>query len=771
MATAKHGELYVTKRDGRKEPLNIEKIHRQVMWATEGISGVSASEVEIRSQLQFYPGMRTKDIQETLIKAAADLITEENPNYQFVAGRLINYHIRKEVYGGIKPVLLKDHVAQVIAEGYYDPELATSYTDDEWTVMETYLDHGRDFDLTYVAMEQWRGKYLVKNRVTGQLFETPQMAYMLIAATLFATYPKGSRLKWVKDYYDAISTHDISLPTPVMAGVRTPQRQFSSCVLIECDDSLNSIIATGGAIVKYVSQKAGIGINVGSIRGVGSAIRSGDAYHTGIINFIKKFQADVKSCNQGGIRGGAATVYFPFWHLEFEDMVVLKNNKGTEENRARHMDYGVQFNKLAYERLLTGGNLTLFSPKDVPGLYESFFEDQDQFKELYEAAEKNPKIRKKTLKAIDLFTMFMQERKNTGRIYLMNVDHANTHSSFIESVAPVRQSNLCAEITLPTKPLQDLNDPNGLIALCTLSAINWGKIREPKDFEKPCTLAVRGLDALLSYQNYPVLAAEKHTQLYRPLGVGIINLAYWLAKNGLKYSDDSALEMVDEYAEAWSYYLIKASVDLAKENGQCQASDHTKYSLGVMPIDTRKKEVDELVAYQERMPWDQLRASAREHGIRNATLMALMPSETSSQLANATNGIEPPRSYISIKQSKDGVLKQVVPEYRRLKNRYELLWDQPNPEGYLKISAVLQKYIDQSISVNTSYNPEFYDEQQLPMSELLRHMIMGYKYGLKTYYYMNTQDGAGEVQVDKMVKQDDKLESPPEDQTCDSCVL
>lgn len=771
MATSKHGEIHVVKRDGRKEPLDIEKIHRQVMWATEGISGVSASEVEIRSQLQFYPGMRTKEIQETLIKAAADLITEETPNYQYVAGRLINYHIRKEVYGGPTAGHIRDHVAKVVAEGYYDRSLLEAYTEHDWNVMETYIDHDRDYELTYVAMEQWRGKYLVKNRVTGKLFETPQMAYMLVAATLFASYPAETRLKWVKDYYDAISQHDVSLPTPVMAGVRTPQRQFSSCVLIECDDSLDSIIATGGAIVKYVSQKAGIGINVGSIRGVGSAIRSGDAYHTGIINFIKKFQADVKSCNQGGIRGGAATVYFPFWHLEFEDMIVLKNNKGTEENRARHMDYGVQFNKLAYERLLTGGNLTLFSPKDVPGLYEAFFADQDRFKELYEAAERNPKIRKKTLKAIDLFTMFMQERKNTGRIYLMNVDHANTHSSFIESVAPVRQSNLCAEITLPTKPLQDLNDPNGLIALCTLSAINWGKIREPKDFEKPCTLAVRGLDALLSYQNYPVLAAQKHTQLYRPLGVGIINFAYWLAKNGLKYSDDSALEMVDEYAEAWSYYLIKASIDLAREKGACEGAADTKYAHGIMPIDTRKRDVDELVPHRERMPWNQLRDAAQAHGIRNATLMALMPSESSSQLSNATNGIEPPRGYISVKGSKDGVLRQVVPEYRRLKNRYELLWDQPNPEGYLKISSVLQKYIDQSISVNTSYNPDFYEDQQLPMSDLLRHMIMGYKYGLKTFYYMNTHDGAGELQVDKMVKQDDKLEPSPEEQTCDSCVL
>lgn len=772
MAASKHGEIYVTKRDGRREPLNIEKIHRQVMWATEGISGVSASEVEIRSQLQFYPGIKTRDIQETLIKAAADLITEETPNYQYVAGRLINYHIRKEVYGGIIPDGLGDHVTRIVNEGYYDRSLIDSFSDNDWKVMETYIDHDRDYDLTYVAMEQWRGKYLVKNRVTGQLFETPQMAYMLVAATLFASYPKETRMKWIKDYYDAISNHDISLPTPVMAGVRTPQRQFSSCVLIECDDSLDSIIATGGAIVKYVSQKAGIGINVGAIRGVGSPIRNGDAYHTGVVNFIKKFQADVKSCNQGGIRGGAATVYFPFWHLEFEDMIVLKNNKGTEENRARHMDYGVQFNKLAYERLLTGGNLTLFSPRDVSGLYDAFFSDQDRFKELYEAAERDPKIRKKTMKAIDLFTMFMQERKNTGRVYLMNVDHANTHSSFDESVAPIKQSNLCAEITLPTRPLRDLNDPNGLIALCTLSAINWGKVREPKDFEKPCTLAVRGLDALLSYQNYPVLAAQQHTDLYRPLGIGIINFAYWLAKNGMKYSDDSALEMVDEYAEAWSYYLIKASIDLARERGACDGSADTKYSKGVMPIDTRKREVDDLVQYQERMPWDNLRAAAREHGIRNSTLMALMPSESSSQLSNATNGIEPPRGYISIKGSKDGVLKQVVPEYRRLKNRYELLWDQTSPEGYLKITAILQKYIDQSISVNTSYNPEHYDEQQLPMSELLRHMVLGYKWGLKTWYYMNTYDGAGEVQVDKLVEESQATVSTSgDDAVCDSCVL
>lgn len=770
MGSAKQGEIYVTKRDGHKELLDIEKIHRQVMWATEGISGVSASEVEIRSQLQFYAGIKTIDIQETLIKAAADLITEDTPNYQFVAGRLINYHIRKEVYDGPVPSTIKDHVERIVATGYYDQALLEHYSLDEWKIIETYIDHDRDYDLTYVAMEQWRGKYLVKNRVTGQLFETPQMAYMLIAATLFSSYPKETRLKFIKDYYDAISTHDISLPTPVMAGVRTPQRQFSSCVLIECDDSLDSINATTSAIVRYVSQKAGIGINAGKIRAIGSPIRKGDAYHTGIVPFIKLFQSAVKSCNQGGIRGGAATLYFPFWHLEFEDLIVLKNNKGTEENRARHMDYGVQFNKLAYERLLSGGNITLFSPSDVPGLYDAFFSDQDKFKEIYETAERNTKIRKKSVKAIDLFTMFMQERKNTGRVYVMNVDHANTHGSFIESAAPIKQSNLCAEITLPTLPMNDINDQNGLVALCTLSAINWGKIKEPKDFEKPCALAVRGLDALLSYQSYPVLAAKNHTEMYRPLGIGIINFAYWLAKNGLKYSDNDALALVDEYTEAWSYYLIKASVDLAKEKGACNAAENTKYSKGIMPIDTRKKEVDELVTHVERMPWDQLRSDAKKYGIRNSTVMALMPSESSSQLSNATNGIEPPRSYISIKQSKDGVLKQVVPEYRRLKNKYDLLWDQKSPEGYLKIAAILQKYVDQAISINTSYNPEYYPEQQLPMSELLRHMVLGYKWGHKTWYYMNTADGAGEINVTKMINDTATAETVDET-TCDSCVI
>ena len=765
--------ITVTKRDGRKEDLNLDKLHRVVFWATEGINNVSASELELRSQIQFYNGIKTSDLQETLIKAAADLISEENPNYQYVAGRLINYALRKEVYNDYTPCHLKDLVKKNVELGYYAPELLEWYGDNEWDRLNSFVKHDRDMSLTYVAMEQLRGKYLVQNRVTGQILETPQVCYLLIAATLFAQYPRDTRMSWIRDYYEAISTHDISLPTPVMAGVRTPQRQFSSCVLIETGDSLDSINATTSSIVKYVSQKAGIGIGAGRIRALGSPIRQGDATHTGVIPFYKMFQAAVRSCSQGGVRNGAATLYYPIWHYEVEDLLVLKNNKGVEDNRVRHMDYGVQFSRLFYQRLIQGGDITLFSPNDVPDMYEAFFNDQERFQDLYEKAEKNPKLRKKTIKAIDLFSSFMQERKDTGRIYLQNVDNANLHSSFDEKVAPIRQSNLCAEIDLPTKPLNHIFDEEGRIALCTLSAINWGNIRDPRDFEKTCTLAVRGLDALLSYQHYPVRAAEVATQEHRPLGVGIINFAYWLAKNDLSYSDPAALAKVDEYAEAWSYYLIKASVDLAKELGPCGKPSDTKYAKGIVPIDTRKREIDELVPHVERMPWNQLREDLKQYGIRNATLMALMPAETSAQIANATNGIEPPRSYISVKQSKHGVLKQVVPEYRRLKNKYELLWEQSSPEGYLKICSILQKYIDQGISVNTSYNPQFFEDEKIPLSIMLQHLLMFYKYGGKQLYYFNSYDGQGEVNIKKFVE-DVIPETTPkviEQAECDSCTI
>ena len=770
----------VAKRDGRKEELDLEKLHKVVFWATDGVTGVSPSEVEIKSSIQFYNGISSSDIQETLIRAAAELITEETPNYQYVAGRLINYHLRKQVYNNFEPCHVKQLVETNTKLGYYDAELLGYYSDEEWDKINGFIKHERDENLTYVAMEQLRGKYLLQNRVTKQVYETPQMCYILIAATLFNKEPKETRLQIVKEYYDAISLHDISLPTPVMAGVRTPQRQFSSCVLIETDDSLDSINATSSSIVKYVSQKAGIGIGAGSIRAINSPIRNGDTAHTGVIPFYRLFQSSVKSCSQGGVRGGAATLYYPIWHYEAEDLLVLKNNKGTNETRIRQMDYGVQFNKLMYERLLTGGDITLFSPHDVPGLYDAFFADQDLFKEIYERAERNTRIRKKTVKAMDLFSSFMQERKDTGRIYLQNVDHANTHSSFDQSIHPVRQSNLCAEIDLPTRPLNGFDDPDGRIALCTLSAVNWGNIKSPEDFERPCKLAVRGLDALLSYQNYPVRAAKESTEDFRPLGVGIINFAYWLAKNDLDYTSDNALAKVDEFAEAWSYYLIQASADLAAEKGACRLSNETKYGQGIVPCDTRKIEVDELVPHQERMDWAGLRKQLAMTGIRNATTMALMPSETSAQIANATNGIEPPRSLISIKQSKDGILKQVVPEYRRLKNKYELLWDQSTPEGYIKIVSVLQKWIDQGISVNTSYNPVFYDDEKIPMSVMLQHLVMFYKYGGKQLYYFNTYDGAGEVDVDKiaqsMLKSEDKTQEDfatqeEYDEYCESCVI
>lgn len=760
--------INVTKRNGTTEALNLEKFHKVTAWACEDITGVSPSEIELKSRIQFYDGIKSSDIQETLIRSAADLITEETPNYQFVAGRLINYHLRKMVYGGYKPKHLWDQIHTMINMGYYDVYLGTQYSYQEIEELNDYIKHDRDFDIAYAGMEQFRGKYAVKHRATGTIFETPNMSFMCIAMVLFAKYPEETRLSWVKEYYDAISTFDLSLPTPIMAGVRTPQRQFSSCVLIETDDSLDSINATTSSIVKYVSQKAGIGIGAGRIRAINSPVRNGDTVHTGTIPFIKLFQAAVKSCSQGGVRGGAATLYYPIWHLEVEDLLVLKNNKGTEESRARHMDYGVQLNRVMYERLLQGKDITLFSPADVPEMYEAFYNDVDKFRTLYEEAESNLEIRRKTLSAMELFSKLMMERKDTGRIYIMNVDHCNEHGSFDSALHPVRMSNLCCEITLPTIPLRELNDEDGRIALCTLSAINWGKIKHVDDFERICRLAVRGLDALLTFQNYPVTAAKKAVSDFRPLGVGIINLAYWMAKNDIRYQDvtPEQLTKIHRMMEAMSYYLIQASVELAEEQQPCDLSRQTKYGQGVLPVDTYKKDVDALVSDSSlHMPWADLRDRLRSVGIRNATLMAFMPSETSSQISNATNGIEPPRALISVKQSKDGVLKQVVPEYRRLKNKYDLLWDQTSPEGYLRICAVLQKFVDQAISVNTSYNPKYYEEDKIPMTELMKHLLMHYKLGGKTLYYNNTHDGAGEVEFA------DLPSAAVDEDDCDSCKI
>jgi len=759
--------IFVTKRDGRTEPFDLDKVHKVLEWATADITSVSISEIELKANIQLYDKIPAYDIHELLIKSAAELISDKTPNYQYVASRLINYKLRKEVYGQYEPWPLAHLIIENVSRGVYDGSIMEEYTRDEIDQLGSYIKHDRDDSFTFVGMEQFRGKYLVQDRRTKEYYETPQMLYMMIAATLFMNYPKDTRMKWVKEFYDAISQFYISLPTPIMAGVRTPTRQFSSCVLIESGDSLDSINATATSIVRYISKKAGIGISAGSIRAIGSKIADGSIVHTGLIPFLKYFQSAVKSCSQGGVRGGAATVYLPIWHLEFDDLVVLKNNKGTEETRVRHMDYAFQFNKLMYERLLSGGNITFFSPDEVPGLYEAFYADQDKFRELYEKYERKTSIRKKVMPAIEVFSEFIKERKDTGRIYLMNVDHANEHGAFKPELAPIRQSNLCCEINLPTKPLNSANDDEGEISLCTLSAINWGLINEPKDFERYCTLAVRALDALLDYQHYPVKAAQVSTFNRRPLGVGIINLAYFLAKRGLAYNEE-ALVTVDEYAEAWSYYLIKASADLAAEQGSIPYITSSKYGDGVLPIDTYKKDVDELVKPKQRMNWKELRKQLKNTGIRNSTLMALMPAETSAQISNSTNGIEPPRALVSYKQSKDGVMAQVVPGYHHLKNKYDLLWDQKSPQGYLKICAVLQKYIDQGISVNTSYNPEHFDEGKVPMSEMIKDIVTFYKYGGKQLYYNNTYDGSGEFKEEVSVE----LESAAQDdEHCESCVI
>ncbi|HCV01966.1 MAG TPA: ribonucleoside-diphosphate reductase subunit alpha [Pseudoalteromonas sp.] len=751
-------QLSVSKRDGRKESLDLDKIHRVIAWAAEGLNNVSVSQVELKSHIQFYDGIRTDDIHETIIKAAADQISKDTPDYQYLAARLAVFHLRKKAYGQFEPPRLYDHITKLVEDKRYDQHLLVDYTEQEIDELDSYIDHNRDLNFSYAAVKQLEGKYLVQNRVTGEIYESAQFLYILVAASLFSDYPKETRLDYIKRFYDAVSTFKISLPTPIMAGVRTPTRQFSSCVLIECGDSLDSINATSSAIVKYVSQRAGIGINAGRIRALGSPIRNGEAYHTGCIPFYKHFQTAVKSCSQGGVRGGAATLFYPLWHLEVENLLVLKNNRGVEDNRVRHLDYGVQFNKLMYSRLIKDDYITLFSPSDVPGLYDAFFEDQAKFDELYVKYEQDESIRKKRIKAIELFSMFAQERASTGRIYLQNVDHCNTHSPFISTVAPIRQSNLCLEIALPTKPLSNVMDEEGEIALCTLSAFNLGAIESLDELEELAELAVRALDNLLDFQDYPVPAAKNATMGRRTLGIGVINFAYYLAKNGKRYSDGSANALTHKTFEAIQYYLMKASNELAKERGACPKFNETTYSQGIMPTDTYKRDLDQFCNEPLHLDWDSLRASIKEHGMRNSTLSALMPSETSSQISNATNGIEPPRGHISVKASKDGILKQVVPDYENLKDNYELLWDIPSNDGYLQLVGIMQKFVDQTISANTNYDPSKYEGGKVPMKVLLKDLLTAYKLGVKTLYYHNTRDGASDSQ--------DELTPEVEDDGC-----
>ncbi len=741
-------KIQVTKRDGRLEPIELDKIHKVIEWAAHGLDNVSVSQVELKSHIQFYEGIKTRDIHETIIKSAADLISEDTPDYQYLAARLAIFHLRKIAYNKFTPPHLYDHVKKLTDAGKYDQHILADYSRAEFDELEEYLDHWRDMNLAYAAVEQMAGKYLVQDRVSKTVYESPQFLYMLVGMCLFSRYEKSERMNYVKRFYDATSEFKISLPTPIMSGVRTPSRQFSSCVLIECGDSLDSINATTSAIVRYVSQRAGIGINAGRIRALGSPIRGGEAQHTGCIPFYKLFQTAVKCCSQGGVRGGAATLFYPLWHLEVESLLVLKNNRGVEDNRVRHMDYGVQLNKTMYTRLIKGQDISLFSPGDTPGLYDAFFEDQDKFEELYTKYENDPAIRSRQIPAADLFSLMMQERASTGRIYIQNVDHCNTHSPFDATVAPIRQSNLCMEIALPTKPLDNINDEEGEIALCTLSAVNLGKVENVSDIEEPAELIVRALDALLDYQDYPVKAAQNGSMRRRTLGVGVINYAYYLAKNGVRYSDDSALGLTHQTFEALQFYLLKASNKLAKEQGACPAFNETTYSQGILPIDTYKKDLDKICQEPLHLDWETLRTEITSHGLRNSTLTALMPSETSSQIANATNGIEPPRGLVSIKASKDGILKQVVPEIDKLKNQYELLWQMPNNDGYLKLVAVMQKFVDQSISANTNYDPVRYEGGRVPMKILLKDLLNAYKLGVKTLYYHNTRDGANDAQAD-----------------------
>ena len=748
-------DIQVIKRDGTRESIDLEKIHRVVHWASQDLENISVSQVEINSRLAFFDGIKTEDIHETIIKSAADLISTNVPDYQYLAARLAIFHLRKKAFKSFTPPSLIHHVINLTDLGIYDKDILNKYNKTEFKELENYIDHWRDMNFSYAAVKQLEGKYLVQNRVTGEIFESPQFLYMLVGMCLFQEYKGKIRLDFVKRFYDAASTFKISLPTPIMAGVRTPTRQFSSCVLIETDDDLDSINASSAAIVKYVSQRAGIGINAGRIRALGSPIRGGEATHTGCIPFFKHFHTAVKSCSQGGVRGGAATLFYPLWHLEVESLLVLKNNAGTDENRIRHLDYGVQFNGLMYQRFLADGDITLFSPNDVPGLYDAFFADQIEFKELYEKYEKDKTIRKEKIKARDLFSKFMKERANTGRIYLQNVDHCNTHGAFDAKLAPIKQSNLCMEITLPTKPLYDIQDKNGEVALCTLSAVNLGALDSLDELEDITEIIVRSLDSLLDYQDYPLKAAELTSKNRRTLGIGVTNLAYYLAKNNAKYSDGSGNELIHKTFEALQFYSLKASNKLANDFGACPLFSETQYAKGILPVDSYKKDIDEFCDTKLDLDWNSLRNDIKAIGLRNSTLTALMPCESSSQISNSTNGIEPPRGFVSIKQSKDGILKQVVPEYEKLHNKYELLWDIRDNEGYLQLCAIMQKFVDQSISTNTHYNPSQYEGSKVPMKLFLMDLLKAYKYGIKTLYYHTTRDGSSDDQNNNKSIDDD----------------
>ena len=759
----------VKKRDGRIEPLDLDKMHLMVEEATKGLAGISASQVEMKSGIQFYDGITTEEIQEILIRSASDLIELDHPNYQFVAARLLLFAVRKQLYGKMRELpTLENHIYSCVNSEVYDSNIFLKYSKEEIARADSYIDHDRDFLFTYAGLRQVVDKYLVQDRSGGGVYETPQFMYMMIALTIFAEYPKETRMSYVKRYYDAISRHKINIPTPIMAGVRTPLRQFASCVLVDVDDTLDSIFSSDMAIGRYVAQRAGIGINAGRIRGINSKIRGGEVQHTGVVPFLKKFESTVRCCTQNGIRGGSATVHFPIWHQEIEDILVLKNNKGTEDNRVRKLDYSIQISKLFYERFIKNEEISLFSPHDVPGLYDAF--GTDRFDGMYVDYESDQSIPRKTIGAQELILDLLKERAETGRIYIMNIDHCNTHSSFKDKV---NMSNLCQEITLPTDPIGHIDDEYGEIALCILSAINVGKVKSDDELEELCDLSVRGLEELIDYQDYPVKAAERATKARRSLGIGFIGLAHYLAKLGFNYDSQEAWDAVHGLSESFQYYLLKASNQLAKEKGWCHDFGRTKYADGILPIDTYKKDVDEISSIKLAHDWEGLRASISEYGLRHSTLSAQMPSESSSVVSNATNGIEPPRGYLSVKKSKKGPLKQIVPQYQSLKNNYTLLWDMESNRGYINIVSVMQKFFDQAISGNWSYNPENYPDNEVPVSVMANDFLTTYKYGWKTSYYQNTYDSKNdEVKEENSELQNilNELEQSEEGE-CESCAV
>jgi ribonucleoside-diphosphate reductase alpha chain len=735
--------------------------------------------IEIKAQIQLHDGISTKTIDELLLKAMVDLIDEsENTdindvNYQYVAGRQKVSMLRKEVYGEYEPPSLYEIVKKNIELGMYTKELLDWYTKEEWDIIDLFVDHTKDENYTYAAIAQLAEKYLVQNRATGQIFETPQVRYAIAAATAFHNEPKEKRLKYVKEYYECASDGHFTLATPVLAGLGTTTKQFSSCVLISSDDTLDSIFAAGEMMAKYASKRAGIGLEIGRIRPLGAPIRNGEIKHTGMIPFLKKWFGDLRSCSQGGVRNASCTVTFPVWHYQFEDLIVLKNNQGTEETRVRQMDYSVVVNKMFWNRYKRNENITLFDPHEVPNLYEAFYSDTEEFERLYTMYESKKGLRKKVLPAVEIFKNgILKERTDTGRIYLVNIDNVINQGPFDTKVDPIYQSNLCQEILLPTKPFQRIEDEKGRIALCTLGSVNWGAFKNPQDMRKACRVLVRSLSNLLSYQDFLSIQSKLANEDFEPLGVGITNLAYWHAKRHLRYGTNEGLAEVKRWMEHQAYYLTEMSVELAQERGPCKNSSRTYYGKGIFPWERRAEGANELTDFSPSMDWEPLREKLKQYGIRNATLMAIAPVESSSVVLNSTNGIELPMELISVKESKAGSFVQVVPEYKRLKNRYQLMWDQHDCIDYLKTSAVLAVYIDQSISTNTFYNPAYFPEGKVSATLIAKNLMLAYKWGLKTIYYsLINKMGSKAALKDDNVIEFTKLEPLEDEEACEACVL